>query len=321
MGLKDVFEDLEVPLDDWIQVVLDELVSEFRPFFQALRWPVGRLLDSLETFLIGMPPEVLLTGLFLIAWQFANIRVAGFAVCGMLALGFIGVWEEAMTTISLILTAVMFCIVIGIPLGVWTARSNRVEVVLRPVLDVMQTLPGFVYMVPVVMLVGIGNVPGVIVTIVFALPPIIRLTNLGLRQVSSEVVEAARSFGASERRVLFRVQFPLAAKTIMAGINQTIMMSLAMVVYASMIAVEGLGQMVLRGIGRLDMGLAALGGLGIVILAMVMDRVTQASIGQSQDTARWNERGPAGLARRCALLVKPGAPVGDDRAAERLRNK
>jgi glycine betaine/proline transport system permease protein len=298
LDLKDVFERFEIPLDDWFQAVLDSLVQDFRPVFQTFRWAVGGLLDSLETFLIALPAEAVLVGLFLVTWQIANIRVAIFATIGMIALGFFGVWDPAMTTVALILTAVAFCVAIGVPLGVWAARSNRVDTLLRPILDVMQTLPGFVYMVPVVMLVGIGNVPGVIVTIVFALPPVIRLTNLGLREVSGEVMEAARAFGASEARVLFRVQFPLAAKTIMAGVNQTIMMALAMVVYASMIAVEGLGQMVLRGIGRLDMGLAALGGLGIVILAMVIDRISQASIRQTEPASRWSQGGPVGLVLR-----------------------
>lgn len=298
MSLKELFDELTIPLDDWFQAALDLLVGDFRPFFQAVRWPVGRVLDGLESFLVGLPAELVLLVVFLIAWQVANLRIGIFATLGLVALGFIGVWEEAMTTIALILTAVIFCILVGVPLGILASRSNRVDSVLRPILDVMQTLPGFVYMVPVVMLVGIGNVPGVIVTIVFALPPVIRLTNLGLRQVSPEVIEAARAFGAGEKRVLFRVQFPLAAKTIMAGVNQTVMMALAMVVYASMIAVEGLGQMVLRGIGRLDMGLAAVGGIGIVILAMVIDRITQASIERGSDQVRWTERGPVGLFNR-----------------------
>lgn len=160
----------------------------------------------------------------------------------------------------------------------------------------MQTTPAFVYLIPIVMLFGIGNVPGVIVTIIFALPPLIRLTNLGIRQVPQDLIEASRSFGANEKQMLFKVQIPVAMPTIMAGVNQTLMLALSMVVIASMIAVGGLGQMVLRGIGRLDVGLAAVGGLGIVLLAVVLDRLTQA-LGKKDKTTskRWFEKGPIGL--------------------------
>ena len=174
---------------------------------------------------------------------------------------------------------------------------TRFQAFIRPVLDGMQTIPAFVYLVPVVMLFGIGNVPGVIVTIIFAIPPVIRLTNLGIRQVPADVVEATLAFGARPGQLLLKVQLPLAMRTIMAGVNQTLMMALSMVVVASMIAVGGLGQMVLRGIGRLDMGLATVGGLGIVILAIVLDRITQA-VGEerrSRGHFPWYRQGPAGL--------------------------
>ena len=184
---------------------------------------------------------------------------------------------------------------LGLPLGILMARSERLEKIARPLLDAMQTTPAFVYLVPVVMLFGIGNVPGVVVTIVFALPPLIRLTNLGIRQVRPDLIEAALAFGASPWQLLTRVQLPLAMPTIMAGINQTLMLALSMVVIASMIAVGGLGQMVLRGIGRLDMGLATIGGLGIVILAIILDRITQAMATQERKSGRWYESGPLGL--------------------------
>ena len=207
--------------------------------------------------------------------------------------------SEAMVTLSLVLTALFFCVLNGMPLGIWLARSERANRVMRPLLDAMQTTPAFVYLVPVVMLFGIGNVPGVIVTIIFALAPLVRLTNLGIRQVRPDLVEAAQAYGASPWQLLTRVQIPLAMPSIMAGVNQTLMLSLSMVVIASMIAVGGLGLMVLRGIGRLDMGLAAVGGLGIVILAIVLDRVTQA-LGQPRrdQHLRWYMRGPVGLGWR-----------------------
>lgn len=168
---------------------------------------------------------------------------------------------------------------------------------MRPLLDAMQTTPAFVYLIPVVMLFGVGNVPGIIVTIVFALPPLIRLTILGIRQVPSDVIEAAYAFGASEKQVMFKVQIPLALRTIMTGINQTLMLSLSMVVVASMIAVGGLGQMVLRGIGRLDIGQAAVGGFGIVLMAITLDRLTQSMVqsARKRGTRHWYQKGPVNL--------------------------
>ena len=304
--MSELFEKYQIPLGDWIQALLDVLVHDWRAAFQAIRVPIGTLLDSIASLLNATPPEVFLIALFLICWQISTIRLAVFSVVAMAFLGFIGVWSESMTTIALVLTSVIICVVIGIPLGILAARNNSFEAVLRPFLDVMQTLPGFVYMVPVVMLVGIGNVPGVLVTIVFALPPVIRLTNLGLREVPGELIEAARAFGSSESRMLLTIQLPLAGPTIMAGVNQTLMMTLSMVVYASMIAVEGLGQVVLRGIGRLDMGLAAVGGIGIVILAVILDRVTQAMAVRRE--GRITRRGPIGLIR--ALVDKSRATPG-----------
>lgn len=282
--MYDPFKEHHLPLDIWIQTLLDLVVKEYRPFFHAIRVPVGTLLDLFERGLLATNPIVFLIVLFLLCWQFAGLRSAVFSTIAMTLMGFIGLWTASMTTIALVLTAVLFTIAIGLPIGICAAKSDKIEAALRPLLDVMQTLPGFVYMVPVVMLVGIGNVPGVIVTVIFALPPVIRLTNLGLREVPSETLEAARAFGATESRILFRIQIPLAANTIMVGVNQTIMMALSMVVYASMIAVEGLGQMVLRGIGRLDVGLAAVGGIGIVILAMILDRITRGIADQSRNS-------------------------------------
>jgi glycine betaine/proline transport system permease protein len=295
--MVDPFEVYHIPLGDWIQSFLDYVVKEYRPIFHAIRVPVGTVLDAIEQSLISFNPVIFLVLLFFFCWQFTTLRTAIFCTAAMTLMGFLGMWQESMTTIALVLSSVLFAVAIGLPLGIWSAKSDRVEAILRPILDVMQTLPGFVYMVPVVMLVGIGNVPGIIVTVVFALPPIIRLTNLGLREVPSDTIEAARAFGAPESRILFRIQIPLAANTIMAGVNQTIMMALSMVVYASMIAVEGLGQMVLRGIGRLDVGLAAVGGIGIVILAMILDRITSSITEQSRNRTRWTHRGPIGFLR------------------------
>jgi len=209
-----------------------------------------------------------------------------------------------MTTLSIVLTALVLALVIGIPLGIWAARSNRAYSIMRPILDGMQTIPAFVYLIPVVMLFGIGNVPGVIVTVIFAIAPVIRLTNLGIRQVPLDVVEAMRAFGATESQLLWKAQIPLALPSIMAGVNQTLMMSLSMVVIASMIAVGGLGQMVLRGIGRLDIGLATVGGIGIVVLAIVLDRLTQSMTRRARRPGEIWQRGPIGLVRRCMAKAR-----------------
>lgn len=310
--MLEFFERYRIPLDDWVQFSVIWLTDNYRPFFQAIKWPIAHTLDGVEDILIGTPPSIFLILLFLLVWQFAGVRVATFAICAMLFVGFIGHWKATMTTLSLIMTAVIFCILIGFPFGVWAARSNRVEAVIRPVLDIMQTLPGFVYLVPVVMLIGIGNVSGVIVTIVFALPPIIRLTNLGIREVRGEIIEAAYAFGSSPWQVLVKCQIPLAMRTIMTGVNQTLMMALSMVVIASMIAVQGLGLDVLRGIGRLDMGLATTAGIGIVLLAMILDRTTQAIGKHYRISGRFRDQGPIGVVRRMLISsakqsVKSGA--------------
>ena len=292
------FSDATVPLDTWVDHGLDWVVAHFRPFFQAVRLPIDTTLTGIEHALLAVPAFLMIVLFGLIAWQVSGRRLAIGAVLSLIVIGLIGAWDEAMVTLALVLTSVFFCLVIGLPLGIVMARNDRVEALVRPLLDAMQTTPAFVYLVPVVMLFGIGNVPGVVVTIVFALPPLIRLTNLGIRQVRPDLIEASRAFGASPWQLLSRVQLPLAMPTIMAGINQTLMLSLSMVVIASMIAVGGLGQMVLRGIGRLDMGLATVGGLGIVILAIMLDRITQAMAGGKSAPGRWYDTGPLGALRR-----------------------
>ncbi len=288
-----------IPLDAWVESGLDWLVTHFRPIFQAIRWPIDATLGGVESALQAAPALLVIAVMALLAWQMAGRRLAVGTVISLVAIGLIGAWEETMITLALVLTSVFFCIVVGLPLGIWLARSDRAGAAVRPILDAMQTTPAFVYLVPIVMLFGIGNVPGVVVTIIFALPPLVRLTNLGIRQVPGDLVEAARSFGASPRQLLFKVQLPLAMPTIMAGVNQTLMLALSMVVIASMIAVGGLGQMVLRGIGRLDMGLATVGGVGIVLLAIILDRMTQAISreNRSKETRFWYETGPVGLVR------------------------
>ncbi|MDX1303541.1 glycine betaine/L-proline ABC transporter permease ProW [Photobacterium sp.] len=290
------FEEAVLPVDNWIESGLNWLVEHGRPVFQAIRVPIDFILSSFETALVSTPAPFMLILLFLLAWQFSNLKLGVATAVSFTFIGLIGAWSQAMVTLSLVMTSVFFCLLIGLPLGIWLARSNTAAKFVRPILDAMQTTPAFVYLVPIVMLFGIGNVPGVVVTIIFALPPVVRLTILGIQQVPEELIEAGHSFGASKKQMLYRIQLPLALPTIMAGVNQTLMLSLSMVVIASMIAVGGLGQMVLRGIGRLDMGLAAVGGLGIVTLAILLDRITQVlGVNAGNTKLRWYHSGPVAI--------------------------
>ena len=299
-NILDPFHKTLIPLDSWVTTGIDWIVTHFRPVFQGIRVPVDYILSAFQQMLLGMPAPVAIILFALIAWQLSSLSMGIATLVSLIIIGAIGAWSQAMVTLALVLTALLFCIIIGLPLGIWLARSERAAKFIRPLLDAMQTTPAFVYLVPIVMLFGIGNVPGVVVTIIFALPPIVRLTILGIKQVPADLIEAAESFGANPRQMLFKVQLPLAMPTIMAGVNQTLMLALSMVVIASMIAVGGLGQMVLRGIGRLDMGLATVGGVGIVILAIILDRLTQ-SLGRdsrSRGSRRWYASGPLGLVTR-----------------------
>ncbi|PIE56297.1 MAG: glycine/betaine ABC transporter permease [Desulfobulbus propionicus] len=269
------FEDKLIPLDEKITQFIDWLVEGYRWFFQIIKWPVEVTLSSFESGLQVTPPLVVIAVLTLIAWRTAGGRLAIFTAVTMVFIGLLGLWSETMTTLAMVFSSVVFCTIAGIPLGIMAGRNDRFDTLLRPCLDAMQTTPAFVYLVPIVMLFSVGNVAGVLATIVFSLPPIIRLTNLGIRQVHPELVEAAVAFGATNWQVLKRVQIPLAMPTIMAGLNQTIMMALSMVVIAALIGAGGLGAPVMQGLNSLDIGMATVGGLGIVLVAIILDRITQ----------------------------------------------
>lgn len=269
------FNDRIIPLDNWIQSGVDFLVENYRDVFQVIKLPVEKSLDAISWVLTSLHPLVIIAAMCWLSYRFAGKRVTLFTILTLFLIGMLGLWEEAMVTLAMVLCSVIFCAVVGIPLGILSGRSDRFEAVQRPFLDAMQTTPAFVYLVPVVMLFSIGTVSGVLATIVFAMPPIIRLTSLGIRQVHPELVEAAVSFGATPSQVLRKVQIPLAMPSIMAGLNQTIMMSLSMVVIAALIGAGGLGTPVFQGLNTLDIGLATIGGLSIVLMAMVLDRITQ----------------------------------------------
>lgn len=270
------FDHFTIPFGEWSEAGLEYITGLWREQLMAAKAPVQTFLNFIQDGLVALPPSLVLIAVALLGFVLSGWRLAlsGFACLSFI--GLIGAWEAAMITLSIVLTAIFFCIVIGLPLGILAARSDLFFKILRPLLDLMQTIPSFVYLVPVVMLFGIGDAPGVIVTCLFAITPLIRLTNLGIREVREDFVEAARAFGAGEMRILFGTQIPLARPTILAGLNQTVLLSLSMAVVASMISVGGLGRMVLEGIGRLDFGAATVGGLGIVMTAIFVDRFSQA---------------------------------------------
>lgn len=253
------------------------IVIDHGETLELLFLPVLRMLLAMERGLQALPWWVVLLALAGLAWAASRSwRIVAAVAAMTFAIGAIGVWDQAMVTIALMLVATLIAVLVGIPLGIGMARSDRMQSAMLPILDIMQTMPIFVYLIPFVMLFGPGKIPALLATIVFAIPPVIRLTNLGIRHVDPEVVEATRAFGASPGQVLFSVQVPLALPAIMAGINQTTMMALSMVVIASMIGAGGLGLQVLQGIQRLEISRGLLAGLGIVLLAIIFDRLAQA---------------------------------------------
>jgi glycine betaine/proline transport system permease protein len=267
-----------------------EFSREYGDFIESLFDPLLSFLIGFEKLLLSTPWWIViavLVGLSYAAsrsWKLsASVGVAFFAI------GFFGMWDDTMRTMSIILVSTLMAIVIGIPAGIAMAQSNKARAIITPILDVMQTMPAFVYLIPVVMLLGIGKIPGVIAVVIYAIPPVIRLTDLGIRLVDKEVLEAATAYGASPTQRLFGVQIPLAMPNIMAGINQTIMMALAMVVIASMIGVKGLGQPVLKSITNQYFTLGLLNGLAIVALAIIFDRVTQSYAKRTQSHLRGRE--------------------------------
>jgi len=277
VSLKLSPSDYEVylPIAEWIEKNIKEWLFMQRPLFKKLSAPIDTVLNGLESLfnIIPFPIAVLIFVYF--AYKTNGLKFTVLTVVGLVFIDLVDLWSESMTTLAMIFTAVIFCIIIGIPLGILCSRSKIFEVIMRPILDVMQTIPSFVYLIPVVMLFGIGLTPGVIATIIFALPPTIRLTNLGIRQVGKGFKEAGSSLGLTKLLILIKIEIPLALKTIMAGINQTLMLSLSMVVIAALIGAGGLGLTVYVALGRLDVGSAVIGGTGIVILAIILDRITQ----------------------------------------------
>lgn len=269
--------------------LIDWLKTNFEGFFDAASTIIGSTTEGLEAILLLLPSWTMILIFAGLAWWVSSRGVALFTLIGMgildsyqftlfgtqIAVG-MGFWEITMETLALILSSTLLSLLIGIPLGIWAAKSNTVDAIIRPILDFMQTMPAFVYLIPAVVLFGLGTVPGVIATFIFATPPCVRLTNLGIRQVSEEAIEAAQSFGSTPSQMLFKVELPMALPTILAGINQTVLLALSMVVIAALIGSGGLGDPVVQGIQQLQIATGFEGGLAIVILAIFLDRVTQA---------------------------------------------
>jgi glycine betaine/proline transport system permease protein len=255
--------------------LVNYILDNFTPALDGIAATIGIVTDGFRGLLEGVPPSVgivilTLISLWRVGWKFALVAILSLALIVQM-----GLWLATMQTLALVLSATIIAVVLGIPTGIAMARSERVTSLFRPVLDLMQTMPSFVYLIPAAMFFGLGAVPGTIATVIFAMPPVVRLTNLGIRQVHSEFVEAGLAFGCTPSQLLFKVQLPNALPSIMTGVNQTIMLSLSMVVIASMIGAGGLGNHVLTGIQRLNVGVGFEGGLAVVILAVLLDRITQ----------------------------------------------
>ena len=266
----------EIDIGGYVERFIRFLQDNGDPLFDLISSILGGGVDGLtDILMLGPPIVVALIAGVLAAWL-RSYLFGIFTVISFLLIESMNLWSEAMNTLSLVLIATLAAIVIAIPLGIAATRSAAVSTAIRPVLDFMQTLPAFVYLIPAIFFFGIGVVPGAVATLVFAMPPAVRLTELGIRGVDSEVVEAAEAFGATPNQVLFRVQIPLALPTIMAGVNQVIMLALSMVVIAGMVGAGGLGAVVFRAISRVDIGLGFEGGISVVILAIFLDRVTEA---------------------------------------------
>ncbi|MDA9171085.1 proline/glycine betaine ABC transporter permease [Alphaproteobacteria bacterium] len=266
--LRDFKKSIDFAFRDFSRSYGEDIENFFEPLLMFLVW--------FEKLFINTPWPIIIFVILLLAWFGSrSIPILIGTLSSFLLIGYFGMWEDTMSTLAIILVSTILCISIGIPTGIAMARSNKVQTVVIPILDVMQTIPSFVYLIPVVMLLGIGKVPGLIAVCIYAIPPVVRLTNLGIRLVDKAVLEAADSFGANYWQKLFGVQVPLALPTIFAGINQTIMMALAMVVIASMIGVKGLGLPVLRAVSNQYLALGLMNGLAIVVLAIIFDRVTQ----------------------------------------------
>ncbi|WP_028206284.1 choline ABC transporter permease subunit [Paraburkholderia nodosa] len=264
-----------IPVGQWVDQSVHYLLDHDANSFDAVGKAIESFAALVEHGLQAIPMWALMAlfiaiGLWRVGWRFAI-----FATCSLLLIYATGFWDQTVVTLGLTLSSTVISLVIGIPLGIWTAKSKVVHTIVRPILDLMQTMPAFVYLIPAAMLFGLGRVPGILSTVIFAMPPAVRLTSLGIKHVNREIVEAGQAFGCTPWQLLYKVQFPNALPSIMQGVNQTIMMALSMVIIASMVGAGGLGNDVLASIQRLDIGLGFESGLSVVLLAIILDRITE----------------------------------------------
>jgi len=276
-----------IPLGEQVERGVDFLLAHLGPVFAVVTSAVGGLARGIEGALVSTPAWLVLLLACALAWARVGPRFTVFTAFALALVAGLDLWPETMATLALVISATMLALLLGLPLGIWAGKSDLAERALRPLLDLMQTMPAFVYLIPAVMFFGLGRVPGTIATVIFSMPPAVRLTNLGIRGVREDLVEAGLAFGCTPRQLLTKVQLPQALPSIMAGVNQTMMLALSMVVIASMIGAGGLGNEVLRAIQRLDVGLGFESGIGVVLLAIVLDRITQ-SFGTGRRSGWWS---------------------------------
>lgn len=269
-------DGFRIPLGTWAEAVVDVLGDVLGGFFDVVASILKSVYGGLEWALSTPPFWIIILVIAAIAFVVRGWKLAVGTAIGLLVIVGVDQWDNAMDTLALVLVAAVVAIVVAIPIGIWAARSDRVSRIVRPVLDFLQTMPAFVYLIPAIIFFGVGAVPGMIATILFALAPGVRLTELGIRGVDPEIVEAGQAFGATPGRILRQIQLPLALPSIMAGVNQVIMLSLSMVVIAGMVGAGGLGGEIVRAIGRINVGLGFEAGVSVVIIAMILDRITSA---------------------------------------------
>lgn len=274
--------EFRIPLGDITNIIFDKLIVVIVPFTNALSNNLEVILKGLEKFLLMWPPLVMVFVLALLVWFFVDKKLSIFIAISLIFLYGLNLWPQIMSTVGLVLAGTFFSLLLGIPLGILASQNDTTEKIFNPILDFMQTMPSFVYLIPAVVFFGLGKVAALVAILIFAVPPPIRLTNLGIRQVPEEMVEAARAFGSTRIQILKGVQLPLAMSTIMTGVNQCIMMSLSMSVIAAMIGAGGVGREVLNAMQTVDIGLGVEGGLAIVVVAIIMDRITQGLAKRSQ---------------------------------------
>ncbi|MEK5251685.1 proline/glycine betaine ABC transporter permease [Bacillus sp. FSL R9-9530] len=265
-----------IPLGEWVDTLVTSLYQHFEGFFKGFSFIIGGFVDLLTNLLIFIPAIIFIAITCLLVWYTSRkVSLMVFSLIGFLFILNISYWEQTMQTLALVLTSVIISIIIGIPIGILASQNGRFSKFLKPTLDFMQTMPAFVYLIPAITFFGVGVVPGIIASVIFAMPPTIRFTELGIRQVPEDLIEAANAFGSTSSQKLFKVQIPLATGTIMAGVNQSIMLSLSMVVTASLVGAPGLGVDVYRSVTQVNIGMGFEAGLAIVVIAIILDRITQ----------------------------------------------